>query len=265
MKKLACPQVWPAPWAGWPLVLSILANSSISAAIPLGFGALILGEDKIAVLSLVLMVTGTVILFISRGRRVEISDRSMILVYGILKKEVKFSDIGELMSGGDLSGLHLARALPGLTMSVAISTLSGCWALYWSLTRVWHTPLAAIASLAGGISLQYFMIISIISPSGGRRFGYGHVLGTSAGAVTLALSSISPDGVKLILILMGGSSLILSLAFSVSPSRMRGIVLMRSVDGKAYPLIAQDSVKLMEELARILRNLGESFRSEGGD
>ncbi|GEM_PF-5404076 len=196
------------------------------------------------------MVTGTVILFISRGRRVEISDRSVILVYGILKREVRFSDIGELLSGGDLSGLLLARTLPKLAISMVISTLSGCWALHWFLARVWDTPLAAIASLAGGMSLQYSLMISTISPSGGRKFGYGHILGMSVGAITLALSLISPDGVKLTLMLIGGSSLLLSLAFSVAPGRMKGIVLIRSVDGSVHPLIAQDGVKLMEELTR---------------
>ncbi len=233
-----CPPAWPAPWTGLPLALVSAAMCSTSAAIPLGFASWVVKRSDVALTSGVLMAVGATLLLVAGGKEAKVSGQSLILSYGLLRRVVRLPDIVELADVGELSGFVLARRLPGLALSTAVSTLSGWAPLWWSLAQVWASPLVPLASLAGALSLQYAMLITLISPGGGRRLGFGHALGISAGLIALLASADAPAGVDKVLAALGCAGLLFSAAFAITPRRMRDLLMIRLADGGTYVIVA---------------------------
>ncbi|MDK2464783.1 MAG: hypothetical protein QI223_08440 [Candidatus Korarchaeota archaeon] len=249
-----CPPAWPAPWSGLPLALVSAAMCSISAAIPLGFASWVVKRSDVALTSGILIAVGAALLLAAGGKEAKVSGQSLILSYGLLKRVVRLPDVVELADVGELSGFVLARRLPGLALSTAVSTLSGWAALWWSLAQVWASPLTLPASLAGALSLQYAMLITLISPSGGRRLDFGHALGISAGLIALLASADAPAGVDKILVVLGCAGLLFSAAFAIAPRRMRDLLLIRLADGSVYVIVMRGETvsELRDALVRAL-------------
>ncbi len=249
-----CPPAWPAPWSGLPLALVTAAMCAINAAISLGFASWVVQRAEVALVSGILMVVGGALLLAAGGKEAKVSGQSLILSYGLLRRVVRLPDIVELADVGELSGFVLARRLWGLALSTAVSTLSGWAALWWSLAQVWASPLVSLASLAGALSLQYAMLITLISPSGGRRLGFGHALGISAGLIALLASTVAPAGVDKILAVLGCAGLLFSAAFAIAPRRMRDLLLIRLADGSLYVIVTRGEAvsELRDALVRAL-------------
>ncbi len=243
MGALSCRGAWPVPWSGSPLALATAANGALNAAFSLALTSTLLRKEGAVLASAVLMILGGALLLVAGGREAAISGKSLILRYGLMKRVVDLSDVVELSNVGELSGFKLARHVPGLLIMVVVSVLSGWIALYWVLSAYWRSPLALLASLTGSITLQHALTVMAMSPGGGRRRGAGHLVSIAAGLTTLATSAFAPDSERMALIVLGGIGLLFSLAFFLTPGRVRKLLLIGLADGSRVLVVGDEGFR----------------------